>query len=334
MKNPWNAKVPEDIIAPGSDVILSGTIAPADAPTAVDRSHRAEQARVRFTRLNQSFADLMELISEMYQQEDWKYLTREDGSEYRSLAEVVAESLSISSAMARRYVQGVKALYLPLSGVAIEGTVISIESSDVRDLGMAGAKEVLDLAEERLEGVDDPEEAGQIIKDTIKEVRQKPDPNSSEKDESGSFYDDDGVVFDEDVMAGKSACGILDEGGVDPCYLTVGHNGRCSWDEPDDELGPPVALPVTMNEIDDPISTIIASGKNYLDADERQLLPEQLREVVDALAVIAAVDPARFALLVKFETRGVAQLLPVVSQNAVRMQAIIESQPWLLSRLV
>lgn len=323
-RNPWGSS-PKDNSAPETEVVLSGTIATPKALVA----DKAEVAQARFQLLKKTFSGLVTVIAQMHLEEDWKHLVREDGTSYKNLTEVVAEALSVGSAMARRYIQGAKDLYLPLEAITIEGTIISIDSSDVRALGSEGAKEVIQLAEERLQGVDDPEEASEIVKDTIKEVREKPDPDASTKDESGSFYDDDGVTFDPEVMEGKPACGKVSEDSDDVCFFQTQHIGPCSWDVSET----PAAPPVSVSAIDDPISEIIGTGKNYLDAAERATLPPELQEVVAALATVAALDPAKVAALVKYETRGIARLLPSASQNAARMQTVIECQPWLLARL-
>lgn len=330
-KNPWGVEISDSESFAGTSTDLEqvhvGEIAEFDP-------ERAVIARARFESLTTSFASLMGLIATMYQEEDWKHLTKEDGSTYRSLTEVVADALHLSSAMARRYVQGVKELYIPLSSIAIEGTIINIDSSDVRDLGKDGAKEVRDLAEIRLQGIESAEEASDIIDETIKEVRNKPEETRQpeepfQKDESGAWMDNDGgEEFDAEVLEGKAYCGA--EGNGTLCFLPGGHISPHDWENVDD--GTP-AVAISM-DIEDPITDLIASGKNYLDPQERAALPLELAEIVDALAVLAAFNPAAYAQHIDFETRGIGKLLPTVSQNCVRLQTLIETQPWLLSRLV
>lgn len=329
-RNPWGSKVPG--AAPVGDE-LEPLTGPVTSPSEIAEAERIELAQSRFQALTNSFASLMGIIAQMHQEEDWRYLTKEDGSGYSSLAEVVADALNLSAAMARRYVQGAKHLYIPLSAVAIEGTEILIDSTTVRDLGIAGAGEVVQLASERLEGIEDPEEAAEVIQETLKEVRQKPDPNASVKDESGSFYDDDGVFFDQEVMAGTPACGQIINGEV--CYFPLGHTSPCSpLEGQDDEIPVSPTMAISLSDVDDPISNIIGSGRDYMDAAERENLPAELRPIVDALAVLASANPSNVAMMVQYETRGIARLLPIASQNTARMLSTIEAQPWLLSRLV
>lgn len=330
--NPWGAKI-------------SDSESSADDSTALEQVHhgeitefdpdRAILAKTRFEALTSSFASLMGLIATMYQEEDWKHLTKEDGSSYRNLTDVVADALQISAAMARRYVQGVKSLYIPLSSIAIEGTVINIDSSDVRDLGADGAKEVVDLAAIRLEGIANADEASDIIDETIKEVRKKPEETRQpdepfSKDESGDWMDSDGSGdIDPEVLEGKGFCGAQSDDGM-MCFYPESHKSPHDWQDLDDG-NPAVAL--AMDAID-PITDLIATGKNYLDPELRAALPFELVEVVDALSVLATFNPAAYAQHIDFETRGIGKLLPTVSQNCVRLQTLIETQPWLLSRLI
>lgn len=331
-KNPWGVQISDSDSDAGvsTDVeqIHNGEITEYDPD-------RAVIARARFESLTKSFASLMELIATMYQEEDWKHLTKEDGTGYRTLTEVVADALHTSASMARRYVQGATQLYMPLSAIAIEGTVINIDSSDVRDLGVDGAKEVVDLAAIRLEGIQNAEDASDIIDETIKEVRNRPEEERQadepfQKDESGAWMDNDGgEEFDAEVLEGKSYCGGEGNGGA-ICFLPHGHKSPHDWEDLDDGV-PAVALSM---DVEDPITDLIASGKNYLNPEERAALPFELVEVVDALAVLASFNPAAYSQHVNFETRGIGKLLPIVSQNCVRLQTLIESQPWLLSRLM
>jgi hypothetical protein len=330
-KNPWGVEISdsESFAGTSTDVeqVHVGEIAEFDPDHAI-------LARSRFETLTTSFASLMGLIATMYQEEDWKHLTKEDGSAYRTLTEVVADALHLSAAMARRYVQGTRELYIPLSSIAIEGTIINIDSSHMRDLGSVGAKEVVDLAAIRLEGIANAEEASDIIDETIKEVRNKPEETRQpdepfQKDESGAWMDNDGgEEFDQEVLEGKGYCGT--EGNGTSCYFPEDHISPHDWEDLDDRA-PAVALSM---DIEDPITDLIASGKNYLDPAERAALSLELQEVVDALAVLASFNPAAYAQHIDFETRGIGKLLPTVSQNCVRLQTLIEAQPWLLSRLV
>jgi len=330
--NPWGATISDSESSADDSAALQqihhGEITEFDPD-------RALAARTRFDALTKSFASLMELIATMHQEEDWKQLTNEEGLPYRNLTDVVSDALQISAAMARRYVQGAKTLYIPLSSIAIEGTVINIDSSDVRDLGVEGAKEVVDLAAIRLEGIANAEEASDIIDETIKEVRQKPEETRQAdepfvQDKSGDWMDNDGSGdIDPEVLEGKGYCGSLSDDGS-MCFYPEQHKSPHDWENLDDG-NPAVAL--SMGAID-PITDLIASGKNYLDPEQRASLPLELAEVVEALSVLASFNPAAYAQHIDFETRGIGKLLPTVSQNCVRLQTLIETQPWLLSRLI
>src|SRR5699024_11174744 len=114
-----------------------------------------ERAQARFERLSTAFSTTLAIVAEMYRDEDWRYLRKDDGSPYKSLVEVCQVAMGKSAAMARRYVQGARDFYLPLSAVMVDGTRLEITSGDVARLGAAGLDQVVSEAGERLEGVSD-----------------------------------------------------------------------------------------------------------------------------------------------------------------------------------
>lgn len=324
----------------------SSFLAPLSEPSGLDDldfDEALERAEARFSTLTRSFANLMEVVALMHRDEDWRYLKKEDGGEYASLAEVIAVALRKSPSMARRYVQGARDLYLPLSAIVIDGTEISVDSSDVAGLGVDGAREVVERVAERVNGTDDPYEQSQIISDTVDEVRAEREKRSSSA-ASDNDNDDDDPNFDYGGNEDRSTvyCGLETDDGQ--CFKWEGHAGECDSD-PDEAGSPPTPLSFS-GAIDvaddaglpsddglDPADRIVASGADYSDADTRATLPADLIALVEAIALVAGMDATSFARSVNYETRGIARLLPRATANLTRTRALVETQPWLLSRI-
>lgn len=319
--------------------------APADSLDLadVDIEEAKERAETRLAQLTRSFALLLQIVAQMYEDQDWRYLTREDGTPYGSLAQVLAEELKKSPAMARRYVQGARELYLPLSKITVDGVDIDIDSHDVQDLGVEGAREVVSRVTDRISDVQDPDDQADIIRDTVSEVRAARegrfvDPIFSEEDDEtpGDLYTgNDGIPR----YCGKDVHG-------DPCFLNPGHDGGCDAD-PEGAPTPPSPMSFTgdiilpdddqpaapVDETIDPVEALIASGGDYTDESVRESLPADLRPIVEALVTLARMDAGEFARSVGYENRGIAALLPKATGNLIRVRSLIETQPWVLTRL-
>ena len=320
--------------------------APADSLDLgeIDVEEAKERAETRLAQLTRSFGLILHLVSQMYEDQDWRYLTREDGTAYGSLAQVLSEVLKKSPAMARRYVQGARELYLPLSKITVDGVDIDIDSHDVQDLGIEGAHEVVSRVSDRIADVDDPDDQGQIIRDTVAEVRAAREGRFSDP----MYDDEDDYATPGDPYTGNDGvaryCGKDVEG--DPCFLAPGHSGMC---DPDPQSAPLPPEPMSfsgdiilpdedrpaglVDEVLDPMEQLIASGADYTQEDARRALPADLQPLVEALVVIARMDAGEFARAIGYENRGIAALLPKASANLVRSRALVETQPWALSRL-
>ena len=129
------------------------TIAVPDTSTAVTvlpgrevvtAEEATTRARARLAKITTSFAEVLTVVADMYRDEDWRYLTRDDGTPYSNLAEVLMDALHVSSAMAYRHIQGARDFFLPLSAITVEGTVILITSGDIKALGKSGLAGVVE----------------------------------------------------------------------------------------------------------------------------------------------------------------------------------------------
>lgn len=291
-----------------------------------------ERAQLRLARLRTTFSASLAIVAEMHQDRDWEHLYREDGTPYNSLAEVMVDVFNVSISMARRYVQGARDFYLPLSELTVEGTRIEITSGDVATLGQGGVADAVDTARDRLDGVEDPDESSQIISDSVSDAKTR-------KNEARDFEGEDGPDFD----------------GYDPATATKGsgeHRGDLTGDLPDDDgdfnAGPqgdaygPVYTG-TEGDDDDGIPTPasgddaverILSGARTFDSDEDQrALSEPLKEVFQALQTLSNMDPVLVGSMIDYDTRGV--LLPVddALTSVKRLRSAVEASPWVISRL-
>lgn len=277
-----------------------------------------DRAKMRLNRLVSSFGVTLATISEMYRDEDWKYLTRDDGSEYSNLADLITDVLPVSSSMARRYVQGARDLHIPLSNLTVEGVVIDITSHDVAELGKDGAADVVSKAEDRLDGVEDPEAAGDIIRDAVdetkKERKRKPEDGSgSTTAAEDADWNDDGSDAEPDLGGGPVSTDPY-AGDPDPDPTTKkGSDGG--------------------SEADDLIARMTADAPTYDDEQSRNSLPEDMRDAVGAIVFIAQQDPHDFAQMLSYDTRGVLPYLARAMNVLAVMETTATTQPWFLANL-
>lgn len=343
--DPWEGLEVEDTPAgpqgvafplPGGNVAAPSPAAEADTPadyalqSGESFSSPEERARTRFERLSTAFSTTLLIVGQMYQDEDWKYLTREDGTPYKSLVEVCQDAMGKSAAMARRYVQGAREFYLPLSEVMVEGTRLEITSGDVATLGSEGLRAVVDGAREKLEGVEDPEEATDIINSSLAEARTQRDASSQRPGDGEAYVEDDGDAGWGDE--GREYHEAPPSDALGPVYTGV---------EDDDDPAP--AAPVQTNPQqdtsgafgggDDLIGHLIAGAPRFDDEEKRKQLPTPVREVVDAMRVLAGADVASIASALTYENRGVILHADEAQRALVRIRAVAETQPWVVARL-
>lgn len=332
-----------EIIVPGEDgAALEPLTALDDLPT-----DPQERASARLSRLKTTFASTLAIIAAMYQDRDWEHLTKDDGSPYASMAEVLSDALDVSLSMARRYVQGARDFYVPLSQVVIDGTRIEITSGEVASLGKDGLADAVDHAREQLDGVEDPDEASEIVDESVKWAKERKEgqkaaaagggEDAEPAGDWGGYGEDpakpgagahtasaDGVGFAEDDEAD-----LIDDL---PGAGTAGAAGAFVDDEDDtdtdtedeDEAGGP---------IQDPISAVLDGAATYDTDEDREQLPDQLREVYAAMQTLATMDPDAVSALVDYETRGFMIPLNEAIDRAARTRSLIETSPWLMSKM-
>lgn len=292
------------------------------------------RAQERLSRLRSTFAASIAIVAQMHQDRDWEHLTREDGSAYTSLAEVMVDVFNVSASMARRYVQGARDFYVPLSELTVDGTRIEITSGDVAKLGQSGIAEVVDTARERLEGVEDPEEASRIISDSVAETKGRAEGAGAEGGADFDGYDPEpaparperGQDYGADMMGDlPDDDGSLDTGPAADAYGPV-YTGL--EEDEDDASGSGVT-----GSGSDAVERILAGASSFAGEEDRTALPPRLREVAHALHVLAGMDPVEVGELIDYDTRGV--LLPAGDAlTAVkRLRSTVETAPWFIARM-
>jgi hypothetical protein len=274
----------------------------ATVQTAEDPTGRAE---ARFAKLRGTFTDAIVVVSQMYADGDWQFLTREDGSPYDSMVEVIQDASGLGRAQAARILQGATTLYVPLMELVADGTVVTIRSDDVAHLGKDGAAQVVDEVRSRVEGVEDPDESAAVVREVIDEVRDAKDAERAARKEPRRQPDDEP---DED----------WDDGGVD---------GGDGLDDPDDGGGAPAP------DLTDPLAELLDGAEDYTDLAALASLPDGLREYTASLGVIAAADPRVIASQVTRARRGVLRLVADATANVVKTRALIDGQGWVMDAM-
>lgn len=297
-----------DVDEPGAQLVRSAL---ADLP-----EDPAQRAQVRLDRLKASFAASLAIVAEMYRDEDWKHLSRDDGSPYASLADLLTDVMGKSTSMARRYVQGARDFWLPLSELTVEGTRIEITSGDVAILGKDGIADAVEVASAQLDGVDDPEVASQVISDAVETAKDaKSTPRDLPVNDTEEWATADGDQADDDQ----------DEWAED--------NGDWADDTWDGLL--PDNVSTAESDADqgaDEGHDIMERAVPYNSDDTLETLPDDVRDVARALNLLAHIDPKVVADAITYDTRGV--LLPVrdATKKVSMMQMMVETSPWYTAR--
>jgi len=133
---------------------MTATIAlPDNSP--VDTETPQQRAQRRVEELRRSAAGVLEVLAQIYLDEDWKYLTDDTGMPYTGFTSFVQHTLGGSASNARRYRQGVETLVAPLQGITAADTRIPVTPNDIVQLGRSGAEAVLEAAPSALAGITD-----------------------------------------------------------------------------------------------------------------------------------------------------------------------------------
>lgn len=287
-----------------------------------------ERAETRFSRLATAFSATLAIVGQMYRDEDWRYLTKEDGTPYKSLVEVCQVAMGKSVAMARRYVQGARDFYLPLSAIMVEGTRLEITSGDIATLGESGIRSVVDDASERLRGVEDPEEATGIVTDSLSTAREEREKGRREAASGGDGWDEGPSPREYHEQPESDASG--------PVY---------SFDEDEDDDAPGINGAATApaasgsgggyftDDEDDLISPLLEDAPLFTDSDEMDRLPIAVKRVVRAMLVLEEADASEIAHALDYDNRGIIVHGDHAQKSLARIRSMAETQPWVMSRL-
>lgn len=299
-----------------------------------------ERAQARLKALGSSFASVLSIVAAMHRDEDWRLLTREDGTSYSSLAEVVTDALGVSISMARRYVQGARDFFQPLEAIVVDGTPIQITSGDVAALGQGGLKEVIAVAAEQLDGVTDPDESAAIITGAVDQVKER---KAAEKAAAASGGDDgwadEGWADTDDDGGGRSS------GPVPGMQFSSGpdaSDGDDGWADdmdglPMDDVAPPrespPPAPAHVHRAD-PVAKILDGAPDYArDPDALADLPAALQQLTKTLLTLRNVDADSAGAMVGEDERGVLGLTIDAMSTMARLRTSIETSPWFIDAL-
>lgn len=141
-----------------------------NAGDAID-SVEALRARHRIHQLRASFAFTLNILADMYLDEDWKHLTGPDGNPYETFTAMLVDELGVSPSYARRHQQGVIDVVVPLREAAGPSTRVPVTSADIVALGKKGAERVRAAAPHALEGVSDPGDQEQALRNLLDSER-------------------------------------------------------------------------------------------------------------------------------------------------------------------
>lgn len=288
-----------------------------------------ERAQTRFGRLSTAFSATLVIVGQMYRDEDWRYLRKEDGTEYKSLVEVCQVAMGKSVAMARRYVQGARDFYLPLSAVMVQGTRLEITSGDIATLGADGIRSVVEDATDRLRGVEDPDEATEIVSESLATARSERERTRSEASGSSGDWDDGASPREYHEPPESDASG--------PVYSFEG-------DEDDDEapgLSGAASAPATSvsgssyfaDEDDDMIAPLLVDAPLFSDEEEMGRLSVPVRRVVRAMILLENVDVSEIAHALDYDNRGIIVHSDNAQKALARIRSMAETQPWVMKRM-
>ena len=134
---------------------------------------RQERAVRRTVALRTAFQTVFETLADIYRDEDWRYVNDANDRPYNGFTAFVADQLGCASSNARRYQQGIVGLILPLQELVSPGARVPVTSADVARLGVAGARVVIEEAQDALQGITDLEEQTAILRELIDSVAKR-----------------------------------------------------------------------------------------------------------------------------------------------------------------
>jgi hypothetical protein len=133
----------------------------------IDVETPQERAQRRVRQLHRCAAGVMDVLADIYRDDDWRHLTDRIGHPYRTFAAFIQDQLGGSASAARRYQQGIINLVVPLQQITEPDTTIPVTSTDVARLGQDGARTVIERAPDALHGQSDQTHAIRRLIDTV-----------------------------------------------------------------------------------------------------------------------------------------------------------------------
>jgi hypothetical protein len=130
----------------------------------------SERAARRVEELRRAASSVLEVLAQIYLDEDWRYLSDEAGQPFTGFTAFVQQTLGGSASNARRYRQGVETLVVPLRQLTANGAHIPVTPNDVVRLGRSGAKAVVEAAPETLAGISESSEQTVALRRLLNQV--------------------------------------------------------------------------------------------------------------------------------------------------------------------
>lgn len=310
---------------------------PEEVSTDILDAEKLDTPEKRFQHLSRSFTSAIIVIAEMQKNRDWEHLTRDDGTAYTSLTDLVQDALKISDSYARRLVQTSTVFYTPLEAVTVEGTVINITAGEAAKLGGEGMAEVAKQVSEQVEGNDDPDFQTELI-DSIKgNVLKAKDTPQFDDDFDDDFMDDD---FDDIDLDDFDEPTPAKPSGSKPASGGSTSSSNDDFDDFDDS--PPAPEPKdkkkdktkqTPSDYLGPIEKIMSGGKEYKTDEDIEELPEELQEFVRAVNYLANLDSVGLSELITEERRGATYSVRKAASNLTLVVSATETSSWVLEQI-
>lgn len=134
---------------------------------AADVETPQERAERRVRQLHRCAAGVMDILADIYRDNDWQHLKDRLGRPYNTFAAFIQDQMGGSASGARRYQQGIINLIVPLQQITGPDTAIPVTSTDIARLGQDGARTVVERAPAALEGQSDQTRAIRRLIDTV-----------------------------------------------------------------------------------------------------------------------------------------------------------------------
>lgn len=274
--------------------------------------------------LSGSFAMSIAIIAQMEANRDWEVLTREDGSPYLSLVELVQDALNISQAWARKMIQTSERLYSPLEAIVIQSTQIPITSSQANELSGGDMDALVERIEPQLDDTQTPQEQAEIISSATQEFID----DKAKKREQGEIRNTGGAYQPEDFddVSGEDIASFT------PTFAMGTPMSSESEDAFEDDFFDDAPSPQPQDFISH-IKAYLKAGETYTQDCDIDTLPTSLQEFVRALNVIADMNPDSLAGMVEPETRGVIKRIDRAHSNLSTFKSLVETSPWVLAQI-